>query len=335
MIYQYTTPVFGFEYGGGGLASPNPGGADGDIRVNILIYDIGGNAGYGSTVGYFWSKDYYPQASLNDQKTNLSEIFYIDSYFSDRSADRVASALIHEFVHMANFNKKYVKHGKAHSTWYTEMLAMLAEDLIGPMIGINPDNPAHPIQERIPYWLGLYSYDPTFWAGSMSYGITYGFGAYIVRNYGGPTLVREIALNDSVNIDSLSAAITALNPHGNFAKAIERYYEVFFCRDTQYCGMNSFNRTVSNIIDGDIYTFHGFDIWNMSRVNIAIGVGWLSYWRTELQGPFIYPLNQPFFLDWYSPILLSCSDWQNISGELTLEVVKPSYTGVDMYIIVK
>jgi hypothetical protein len=99
--------------------------------------------------------------------------------------------------------------------------------------------------------------------------------------------------------------------------------------------MSSFNRTVSNTIDGGLYTFHGFDIWDMSRVNIAFGIRAFSYWKTESKGPFIYPLNQLFTLDSRSPIILSHEDWQNVSGELTIEVVKPSYAGVDMYIVVQ
>jgi hypothetical protein len=337
-IYQYTTPVFGYEYGGGSN-SPQPGGVDGNPKILILVYDIDANGSSGSTVGYFWSKDHYSNEYLQSQgsayKSNLAEIFYIDSHWADARPETVYSTLIHEFVHMINFNEKYVVRNISYGTWYTEMLAMLGEDAIGPLIGISSENSGHPIMTRIPYTLGLYSYDPTFWSGSRSYGITYGFGAYLARNFGGAALIREIARNDKTNIDSISLALSVFNPSMDFAKAVERYYEAFICNDSRDRGMASFNKTVTNSIDGYQYILYGFDIYQMNRVNIALGQGIISYWGTSEKGPFVYGLTQNFVLDYYSFILLSCADWQNVSGELTVDMKKPTSSSVNMYLVVK
>jgi len=337
-IYQYTTPIFGHEYGGG-PDSPQPGGIDGNQKILILVYDIEANSSSGSTVGYFWSKDHFANEYLQSQgsayKSNLAEIFYIDSYFADARPETVYSTLIHEFVHMINFNEKYVVYNKSSSTWYTEMLAMLGEDAIGPLVGIKPNSSGHPITVRMPYTLGLYSYDPTFWAGSMSYGITYGFGAYLVRNYGGTALIKEIAQNNKIDIDSVSAALSVFNPSMNFTKAVERYYEAFICNDTTDRGAASFNKTVTNTIDGCEYTLYGFDIFQMNRVNVALGLGMISYWSSTEKGPFVYGLTQNYILDYYSFILLSCADWQNVSGDMVVDMKKPTSSSVNLHLVVK
>jgi hypothetical protein len=337
-IYQYTTPIFGYEYGGG-PNSQQPGGVDGNPKIQILVYDIDSNGASGGTIGYFWSKDYYTSEYLQSQgssyKSNLAEIFYIDSYFADAHQETVYSTLIHEFVHMINHNEKFVKYNKSYATWYTEMLAMLGEDIIGPLVGINPGSSGHPISMRIPYTLGLYSCDPFYWSGTKSYGVTFGYGAYLARNYGGAALVREIAQNDKTNIDSISAALSVFNPAVTFTQTVEKYHEAFICNDPWDRGMASFNRTVTSTIGGFRYTFYGFDIYEMNRVNVALSPGVIGYWSTTEKGPFLYGLTQNYYLDYYSFILLSCADWQNVNGNLIIDMKSPVSSSVNMYLVVR
>ena len=337
-IYQYTTPVFGFEYGGGSN-NPQPiGGVDGNTKILILVYDIDANSASSGTSGYFWSKDHYTNEYLQSQKSgyksNNAEIFYIDSYWADSYPNTIYSTLIHEFVHMINFNEKFVVQNKSYNSWYTEMLAMLGEDVIGPLVGINPGSSGHPIKSRIPYTLGMYSYDPTYWAGFISYGITYGFGAYLVRNYGGTALIKEIARNNKTNIDSISLALSVFNPSMDFTKAVERYYEAFICNDTGDRGMASFNKTITNTINGNEYVLYGFDIYQMNRVNVALNAGFISYWGSTEKGPYLYSLTQNYLLDHYSFILLSCADWQNVSGDLVVDMKRPASSSVNLHLIV-
>ena len=337
-IYKYATPIFGYEYGGE-PGSSQPGGVDGDMKVQILVYDIDGNNTGSGTIGYFWGKDYYTNEYLQsanwNMKSNNAEMFYIDSYFLDSRPDTVYSALIHEFIHLVNFNEKVIKNKVNMASWYTEMLAMLGEDIIGPMIGILPDNPGHPISMRIPITLGLYACDPFFWSGVKSYGVTFGFGAYLARNYGGAALVREIARNDKTNFNSITEALSIINPSVTFTDAIERYYEAFINNDTLDRGTASFNRTVTNTIAGRQYTLYGFDIFTMNRVNVALSPGYIGYWSTTEKGPFLYSLTQNFYMDYYSFILLSCADWQNVNGDMVVETVKPKSSSVIMRLAVR
>ena len=312
---------------------------DGDKKIQILVYDIGAMGSAGGAVGYFWSKDYYSDEYLKSMnyslKSNSAEIFYINSYWADSKPDTVYSALIHEFVHMAIFNEKFISHKINYSTWYTEMLAMLGEDKIGSMIGISSNNTSHPVSTRIPYTLGLYTCDPFYWTGSKSYGVTFGYGAYLARNYGGTALIKEIALNKKVNHDSITAAVSMFNASTGFKETIERYYEAFVCNDKIDRGFASFNRIVTNTIDNYQYTLYGFDIFQMNRVNIALGPGYISYWSSKEKGPFLYGLTQNFYMDFYSFILLSCADWQNVSGNMSIDIIKPNIDIVNMYLAVR
>jgi len=337
-IYRYTTPIFGYEFGGSPDSS-QPGGVDGDMKIQILVYDIEGRGSAGGTIGYFWSKDFYTNEYLQtnnfNMKSNNAEMFYINSYWLDAEPDMVYSALIHEFVHLINFNEKFVNNKVNYATWYTEMLAMLGEDLIGPMIGITPNNSGHPVSMRIPYTLGLYACNPFNWSGFKSYGITFGFGAYMARNFGGAALVREIATNNKTNFDSISDALTKFNPAIGFTNVAERYYEAFISNDTFDRGMASFNKSTTSTIAGNRYTFIGFDIFAMNRVNVALSPNFISFWSSNEKGPLTYGLTQNFYLDNYSFVLLSCADWQNANGDMTVEIKKPDSEFVTMHLVVK
>jgi hypothetical protein len=232
-------------------------------------------------------------------------------------------------------NEKYFKNETSYSTWYTEMLAMLGEDLIGPMVGIAPTSSGHPISTRIPYTLGLYSADPFYWYGTRSYGTTYGFGAYLARNFGGANLIREIAMNNKVDIPSISDALAVFNPSVDFTRAVERYHEAFIYNGNQDQSIASFNRTATSTIGSYQYTLHGFDIYQINRVNVSFGVGYLSYSTSSDKGPFLYGLTQNYFLDYYSFILMSCADWQNASGDMVVDMVKPTSTSANLHLIVR
>jgi hypothetical protein len=73
----------------------------------------------------------------------------------------------------------------------------------------------------------------------------------------------------------------------------------------------------------------------MNRVNVALSPGVISYWSTTEKGPFVYGLTQNYYMDYYSFILLSCADWQNVSGDMTVDMKKPNSSSVNIRLIVK
>jgi hypothetical protein len=326
-LYGYVTRIFGYEYGGEG-----GGGVDGDPKIQILVYEIPEDG----VIGYFWSKDYYSQATLEAHgqavKTNNAEIFYLDA---GRGMDQLASTLVHEFQHMINFNQKTVKNNRVSSSWYNEMLSMLAEDMISPKVGVPQTNDDHPVNVRIPLFLDAYFYTGvTEWYTDtntltlVSYANVYAFGAYLARNYGGADLVRAMAANSKVDEDSVTEALSGQGCAGGFDQAFGNYGEALVYNDFSHC---SFNKTVTRTIAGEDYEFKQFNIFDITAANQEIPHKGLNY----------QAVNSGRELRSRGIVVETTDDWQGVSGDLTITLSAPRLDGdiknknVDVYILIK
>jgi hypothetical protein len=339
LIYKYDTAIFGYEYGGNPNRPDEYGGVDGDPKIQILVYDINGdyekvqNSG---VFGYFWAKDFTYGAG-EGYHPNQAEMFYIDSHFAAAYPEAIYSTLVHEFQHMINFNVKYIEKGRISDTWYDEMLSMLAEDMICPLIGISSSNGSHPIPNRIPLFLSIYWYaGPTEWlAGNdvlISYSNTYAFGAYLARNYGGAELVREIAGNNMTGVGSVDAALKKYG--SSWDGAVKKYGEAFiFSGSSRPSDGASFDKTVTNNIGGTEYTFAAFDIWKMKN-NHSNYLG-ASYNSMIINSPGPVAWDSGYSLDMpgYSVLVRSNADWMNVSGNITITLVKPDNPGVELFLM--
>jgi hypothetical protein len=337
IIYAKETPIFGFEYGGGG--SDPYGGVDGDPMIQILVYDIfndyspSQNSG---VLGYFYSGDEYTEQQVENAgksasvKTNQAEIFYIDAHFTNKAPNAIYSTLAHEFQHMINFNQKTIKSNVLAGTWYNEMLSMLAEDLIDPFIGIEANTDGHPIYMRIPTFLAenFLLIPPKTWDNTVrSYAIAYAFGAYLVRNFGGVDLLKKMAAPDGlVDEVSINAALkdSSVNPLSSsvysFSTAAQRYGEVMLFNQPSGTGPDrvlSFNNTVSAINDEN-YKFEGFDIFKDFK-----------------NKPAVYDAGESFTLKPNAMLIQSKADWQNITGTLSITVNPPTSSSVKSYLMVR
>jgi hypothetical protein len=319
-IYSLETNLVGYEYGGG---LGGNGGVDGDPQIQILVYDIDGDYGNhenGITYGYFYPVDEF----LSYPYSNKAEIFYLDSEMLDADPDTVYSVLIHEFNHMINFNLKVLEtdDDSNYETWYTEMLSMLAEDAIGPLVGIPylPSSPnGHVIHTRILYWLVSYmDYGAMQWTDEDAlfyYSSNYAFGAYLVRNFGGPELLSRIAKSPKGGRDSLDESLRALNgPSVDTQYAMTRFGEALvYSGNAKPAGGYSFDKTVTGYVGKDEYTFSGFDIWKMQYTLGGEG---------PFKGPsvFLYKEGVANSILPYTVQLFSRDDWQNKSA-VTINVV--------------
>jgi len=329
LIYPIETSLLGYEFGGG---PGGDGGRDGDTRIQILVYDIGYNPS-GTTLGYFWAKDYYDQATLDynklSYKTNLAEIFYLNGRAEviTNLADQLYSTLVHEFQHMINFNVKSVKNGKNSDSWYNEMLSMLAEDVISPLIGIGPSNSGHPIKSRIPRFLTNYNLSGiTEWGPTDnqldSYSTAYAFGAYLLRNYGGASLLQEMLANNSTNIASVTAALRTVNANSglSFEEAVRRYGEALTFSGTMPSDVQSFDRTVTKTIGSYTYTATKFNIWS-------------DFGATTLK---VFGVNEKVTMRPYSlTVHQAASGWTNQSGTKTITLQRPNDSSIEFYLMMK
>ena len=332
LIYPAETNILGYEYGGGPGGN---GGMDGDPKIQILVYNILDASGNAPVAGYFWDKDYYTDANIYSRwkwRSNEAEIFYLDASEINSIPDYMYSTLIHEFQHMINFNMKYVENGKSTETWYNEMLSMMAEDLIAPMIGVSPTNNYHAIQQEIPRFLSTYyQIGVTQWLttttdlGRSSYSKGFAFGAYLMRNYGGAELLQKILANDTANADSITAALGEINPGMTFDKAFARYGEaMIFSGSSIPEGSMTFDKTVTKKINGFTYTATGFDIWKMNQKNGARGS----------VGPYIFNSAQRDMKP-YSITIHSDNGWKKRSGDFSVTLEKPANNNVILYLMVK
>ena len=305
-IYPLATNLLGYEYGGGPGGN---GGADGDPKIQILVHDI--NAVLHHVLGYFWGKDEYKQHALDADgrwylKSNEMEIFYIDADYLKTHPEEIYSTLIHEFQHMINFNRKTMgKKDLTSGTWYNEMLSLLAEDIIGPMVGIKPSG--HPVNTRIPLFLDIYDwFGVDEWdSDGYTYSTVYAFGAYLVRNYGGPALIHEILSNDKTDHASITEAMQKVmnDSRYTFDYALEHYGEalVYSTANGGIKGKYSFEYERSSIIGGTTYTAKKFDIYaihpnfiirDSNKKETAYRKWAAQEFNVELNtmGPLIYPL---------------------------------------------
>ncbi|MDR1912633.1 MAG: hypothetical protein LBQ52_09875 [Helicobacteraceae bacterium] len=321
VIYPIETKLLGYEYGGG---TNGDGGRDGDPKIQILVYDI--NNGNGNVAGFFWGKDFYNDSESKKWspplRSNKAEIFYLDAGYIQHSLEFMYSTLIHEFQHMINFNEKFVKRDKNSATWYNEALSMMAEDVVDPLIGVND---YHPIKVRIPTFLTFYDQvGVTEWDNldsGASYAKGYAFGAYLMRNFGGAQLLKDILANDETNEKSITAALDKFEAGLTFEKALARYGEALVFSGTKKpSGVLSFDNTVNKTIDGTTYTATGFDIWNISSGGVI--------------GPKVFDLS-PREMRPHSVRLHSLSAWKNKSGSLSITLEKPANDDVELYIMVR
>jgi len=317
LIYKAETNLLGFEYGGG----PNgDGGRDGDPKIQILIHDIVDSTGTVMAAGYFWSKDYYPQSQYSN--SNAAEIFYLDTSQVNSFPTYIYGTLIHEFQHMINFNMKYLKYGKSSATWYDEMLAMMSQDVISSIIDIGPTNIYHQTHVRIPTFLLNYNQiGITEWdsLNSISYAKGYAFGAYLLRNYGGPVLLKRILSNDTTNTDSITLALKEFSGGLSFELALARYGEaLIYSSPKMPKGVMTFDKTVSSTISGIKYTAYGFNIWS----------------DFSQKGPFVFDLN-PLNLRPHSLTVHSAGDWKNKTGSYSITLEKPNDPNITLFLMAK
>jgi len=231
---------------------------------------------------------------------------------------------------MINFNQKAVIHDVNSQSWYNEMLSMITEDVISPLIGINIKNDGHPVRGRIPLFLICYNtYGITEWASGddvlFSYSIAYAFGAYLLRNYGGAELLKEILANKTVDDTSIEQAVkTVTGQSVSFAILVRRFGEAMIYSGSRLTpDVMSFDKTVTKTIGSYTYPAAAFDIWS----NIYDKSG-------NIVKPSVYPLTQRAMKP--NEITVHQADeWKDIGDDFSVTLGKPANIFVEFYFMVK
>lgn len=140
----------------------------------------------------------YNQESGSNYQTNEARMFYVNynaepSFIKDM--DGCVSVLIHEFQHMLRFICDTIVKGIETDVWYNEMMSLLAEDIFSGYLNLNIDSTAI---KRLYFFKLLTNWGVTCWDTSdfflwqASYSVSYAFGSYLLRNYGGAKLLAAL-----------------------------------------------------------------------------------------------------------------------------------------------
>lgn len=292
-----------------------------DGKVNILIYDIANDAcesQTGGIYGFFHSLDFYTDSN----NSNKTECINVDSFFFNKDTEGSFQTLFHEFQHLENFVNKVVlsSNDRSVSTWYNEMLSMLSEDIFTDLLGIELENaPANRLNFFNAYYpLGFYqwrsesNYCPS---GDVyiSYANSYAFGAYLLRNFGGIELIKEICQNDFVDEKSITKALESLDYKLTFSDVLLNFYQILF-ENQSY----SLNKEFSDDSFGCKLNIKAIDL---KKFPATQKIPYFVYDNATLYPSIKFPVSAYSFSVYKNPYGYSVSDVQEKNENLDYKVI--------------
>ena len=194
---------------------PAPNSLDGDPKIYILFYDMGG---YGD--GSFFAFNQYTQAEIDSMYgpglyySNEKEILYMNAR-NDVSSNLMLSVVAHELQHMIHWNWD-----ADEDSWINEGCAEYAMFLYGypdPIIIFNlyPDN------------------DLTMWdSGFSDYVQSYLFIMYLYEQYGGANAVKALVEEKRNSIEGVSQALLTLGYEDTFNDVFSNWAVANYIDDT-------------------------------------------------------------------------------------------------------
>ncbi|MCR4714007.1 MAG: hypothetical protein K5751_06455 [Treponemataceae bacterium] len=230
-LYEKETSLIGNSY----TNNPNPSiYINPQNKISIFIYDINGDFVPKQTsgiFGLFWINNFYKRTAGSGQisKSNEMELLYIDSHFADQYPSIMVSTISHEFEHMLYFiNKTMLRTNIEGSTWFNEMCAMMTEDLLATFLANQYDDFTIEYDSAIGR---LKDFNPDYYKGGIldwkgdiqSYARTGIFGCWLLRNYGGANLLRNIINNSYTDCESLENTIHSMGSTDTLAEAFTKY----------------------------------------------------------------------------------------------------------------
>ncbi|HEY9054240.1 MAG TPA: hypothetical protein VIO60_05420 [Rectinemataceae bacterium] len=317
-IRALVSNIFSTENGG---EPGGDGGIDADQHIHIFLYDIDWDysaSQSGGTLGYFWGKDEYTDAEMQNYglRSNEAEMFYIDVHFTDGWPLMMVSVLAHEYQHMIHFNQKGLLRGVNSPTWFNEMCSMVSEDFVGSLVGI-PDGDSP--RARIPRFNGsYYESGVTDWLSGAnvlkSYASAYVFGAYLARNYGGAELFNNLLCRSETGPSAVTASLGALGTGTSFSQAFLGYTTAFVFDNPAPNGAYSFP-ALSSTWGGTTYALPGFSL------------------RDYGTGPVLFEPGTQVGLRPYGHSIHSASAWVDPEENTVIAVEKPDDPDVELYLM--
>jgi hypothetical protein len=263
------------------------------------------------------AEDYYNNYSLVG--TNEAEMIYMNGYYVDTNVEPPFHiVLAHELQHLIHYSRKQLPVasgglGLTTPTWYTEMLSAMTEELIAPFLGYNQYYPRindyyDPLNSSTESQLTAFRNLNLF-----DYGEKSTFGGYLLRSYGGANLAKAMLDNNSISVDSITAALQQVNgSSATFETVFERFIEsIFFTNaDETPLGktLNTFQKPSNVTLNDRNYFIRGFDI---TQFNLIPGMS-----KTIPNRLMAYSVN--YYIE---------DGWKNVTGNFSLTVTPPGGNG--------
>lgn len=273
--------------------------------VNIVIYDIGkdysNGTNSGSVVGYFYAKDYFYLSNPSSvyKYSNKGKYFYVDAYYAVAYTSTVYSTLAHEFQHMIDFGVKSMENKLSSSTSWNEMKSMLCEDIMYETLceldsdSSEDDSPVSrlPLFNRHYYDVGL-EYKESSPEVYYSYSNNYAFGAWLVRNNGGISLLHEIATNTYTDEKSLLNALSTTGASSTTMEDLLKNYTIACVLSKENSGFATSLTDSLLTLNGYSYSLNAIDLWNLASAlpeTYSECKSSTSYYKFD--GPALYGYN--------------------------------------------
>lgn len=256
-------------------------------KINILFYSMlnknNPDAKIKGVNGFVSHADIYYDPSF--QTSNNGRFIYIDSSEIMEDLGTVYTTMFHECSHSITYNQKTIKNNIYLVYWYSEMLAMLCEDMMQEYLGVTDDKTSKSEAIDGASFLGTTPKNRLSRANMLggTFGLTgqsadlyseaYELGAWLVRRFGGIKLLKEIATNAKVDWDSIISAVNAVNGKSYTTENLIWLLAEDMLEQKTDAGLNKDSQTYEN--DPELYCenngskylykFTAIDLWNSNQ----------------------------------------------------------------------
>jgi hypothetical protein len=301
-IYDWVTTMLGPEWGDRTYPDDL---IQANNEITIFLCDIPDPPTGGTLVGYYYSRDNV--LKVYEPKSNARVMFTIDAVLyatGDGSWDsfdywpeEIFSTLAHEFQHMIHvYQREVLRDAMAiGDIWINEMASQVVEDLVsdkmdvmGPRGVDGTDGTAGPTgntSDRLARFNANNDISLTDWYDDLeSYSITYAFGAWLARNYGGAALLNRLMrcpYTGPASIENIVSQATGNNE--SFSRILQRWSAAVLLSDKADAPPGYRYNTggfVDSSVNGNTYRLGSINLFNYD---------YKDEWGTLIQsGPYIY-----------------------------------------------
>lgn len=300
-IYEWVTSICGAPWGYTGYS--NLIKSEDDIHIWLTDIDNDNTTTGTVTLGYFYSRDNFLRSSI--AKSNEKLMFTLDAVlFASKTSGiwsmsnywpkHLVSTLAHEFTHMIYYYQKRILKKQIGNTAINEMCAQCVEDLVASkMLADGPRGVSYVTPNaggagnrsgRLPLYNSSNEYTLLNWSGNeserlLNYSKTYALGAYLMRNYGGVSLIKELIQNNSTGVSSIEEAVNSNGGVGlKYEDILQKFGAANLLSDQTTVNTGSVFNTgtwITSTVNGIAYDLGSINLYNYTPT---------PYIYTELPG---------------------------------------------------